>query len=268
MPPLDLQYAGPPLFAPIVFRLAMRIEQVKWREFAEDPTEAMFVLRAARKLFGQDLGVAWFDTWLEAEAAGFAVERDDLGRVMGEPRRPARLASVAAVLEAVPVRHAIEIVRRFGLEQQPVAGMLTGPATLRARLDGATADPLAYGAELAVALARAYCDAGAAALLVAEEKASPDLADFAAFAPVANLARYYGTPVILLSRHPLSPAGLAAADAATAGLFLTPAQAGAAVRPLPDGDAGPRARLAMSRWEVDPETPPEALQAWRHAVAA
>jgi hypothetical protein len=61
---------------------------------------------------------------------------------------------------------------------------------------------------------------------------------------------------------------LAAADAATDSLFLTPTQAGSAVRPLPDGDAGARARLAISRWEVDPETPPETLQAWRNAVAA
>src|SRR4051794_29625225 len=157
MPPLDLQSAGPPLFAPIVFRLAMRVEQVTWSEFAEDPTEAMYVLRAARKLFGQDLGVAWFDTWLEAEAAGIVVERDDLGRVVGEPRRPAVLATAAAVLEAAPVRQAIEIVRRFGIEQQAVAGMLTGPATLRARFGGATSDPLAYAGEVAVTLARAYC---------------------------------------------------------------------------------------------------------------
>jgi uroporphyrinogen-III decarboxylase len=268
MPPLDLQSAGPPLFAPVVFRLAMRVEQVPWSEFAADPTEAMYVLRAARKLFGQDLGVAWFDTWLEAEAAGVAVERDDLGRVVGEPQKPAFLAPVTAVLETAPVRHAIEIVRRFALEQQAVAGMLTGPATLRARLVGVTPDPLAYAAELAVALARAYCDAGAAALLVAEEEASPNLAEFEAFAAVVNLARYYGTSVILLSRHPLSHTGLQAADAATNGLFLTPTQAGSAVRPLPDGVPGARARLAISRWEVDPDTPPETLQAWRHAVAA
>jgi hypothetical protein len=268
MPPLDLQSAGPPLFAPIVFRLAMRVEQVKWSEFAEDPTEAMYVLRAARKLFGQDLGVAWFDTWLEAEAAGVMVERDDLGRVLGEPEGPAALAPVADALEAAPVRQAIEIVRRFGLEQQAVAGLLTGPATLRARLGSAASHPLAYAAELAVTLARAYCEAGAAVLLVAEEEASPNLAELETFAPVVNLARYYGTPIILLSRHALSPAGMQAADAMTGGLYLTPTQAGAAIRPLPGGDAAPRARLAMSRWEVDPETPPETLQAWRDAVAA
>jgi hypothetical protein len=54
----------------------------------------------------------------------------------------------------------------------------------------------------------------------------------------------------------------------TAGLFITPTQASSAVRALPDGEAGPRARLALSRWEMDPETPPETLQAWRHAAAA
>ncbi len=268
MPPLDLDAAGPPLFAPIVFRLAMKLEQVTWSEFASDPSEAVHVLRAARRLFGQELGVGWFDTCLEAEAAGAIVERDDLGRVTGRPQPPAALPPVADVLNAFPVRQAVEIVRRLSLESQQVAGMVSGPATLRARLGRTTSDPPDHAAELSVALARAYCEAGAAALLLAEEEESADLAELAMFTPLVNLARYYGTPIILISRHPLSQKGVDAAAATTGGLFVTPTQAGSGVRPLPDdGNGPPRARLALSRWEVDPETSPQTLQAWRQALA-
>jgi hypothetical protein len=267
MPPLDLEAAGPPLFAPIVFRLAMKLEQVTWSEFASDASEAVHVLRAARRLFGQELGVGWFDTWLEAEAAGAIVERDDLGRVTGRPQPPVALPPVADVLEAFPVRQAVEIVRRLSLESQQVAGVISGPATLRARLASTTSDPN-HIAELSVALARAFCEAGAAALLLTEEEENADLAGLAAFTPLFNLARYYGTPVILYSRHPLSQKGVDAAAATTGGLFVTPTQAGSKVRPLPDdGHGSPRARLALSRWEVDPETAPQTLQAWRQALA-
>jgi len=270
MPPVDLQSAGPPVFAPVVFRLAMKTEQVTFGEFAEDPTEAVYVLRAARKLFGLDLSVCWFDTWLEAEAAGATIARDPLGLVVRAPQKPAALPAVADVLKAAPVRQAIEIVRRLSLEQQAVAGMLTGAATLRHRLNSGGSDSLEYAAELAVALGRAYCEAGAAALLLVEEEASPDLAELETFTSLVNLARYYGTPVILLGGQPLSPRGIEAANAITGGLFVTPTQAGSAVRPLPDnGHPAPaRARLALSRWEIDAETPPETLLAWRHALAA
>ena len=66
MAKLDPSSPGPALFAPIVFRLAMKLEQARWSEFAEDPTEAVYVLCAAQRLFRQDAVVAWFDTWLEA----------------------------------------------------------------------------------------------------------------------------------------------------------------------------------------------------------
>jgi hypothetical protein len=272
MAKLDPSAAGRTLFAPIVFRLAMKLEQVSWSEFAGDPTEAVYALRAAQRLFRQDVVVAWFDTWLEAEAAGTSVKRDELGRVLGAPQPPASRPRVADVMAASPAQQAVEIVRRLnveiGLSQIPVA-MLTAGATLMARLGGRARDTVDYATELSVALTRDYCEAGAGALLLVEEEDSPDLADVGAFAALFNLARYYDTPVILVSRHPLSPQGLATASSISGGLYVTPTQAGAAVLPLPEAStpANARARLALSRWEVEAETAPETIQAWRHAVA-
>ena len=83
--------AGRTLFAPVTFRLALKLEQVVWTEFADSAAEAVFALRATQRLFKQDVIFAWFDTWLEAEAGGVAVERDALGRVVNEPQPPALL---------------------------------------------------------------------------------------------------------------------------------------------------------------------------------
>jgi hypothetical protein len=277
MAKLDPSDPGPALFAPIVFRLAMKLEQVRFSEFAGDPTEAVYVLRAAQRLFRLDAVPAWFDTWLEAEAAGAVVERDDAGHVVGTARPPASLRPVSEALSAPPIAHAVEIVRRLSVEigaQVPLA-MLSAGATLCARLGS----PVDYARELSVGLARVYCEADAGALLLVQEEPSPDLDDLAAFGALFNLAAYYATPVVLVSRHPLSPQGLAVAERMFGGLYVTPTQAGAAVLPLShredplprlrgrDGE-GANARLALTRWEVDPGTAPETVHAWRGALAA
>jgi hypothetical protein len=269
MAKLDPSAAGI-LFAPIVFRLAMKLEQVGFGEFAGDPTEAVYVLRSAQRLFKQDVVVAWFDTWVEAEAAGAEIERDELGQVLGS-QPPVTLPPVPDVLAARPIAQAVEIVRRLDVEigssQVPLA-MLTAGATLCARLGDDGPDMLDYARELSVGLARAYCEAGAGALLLVQEEPAPDLADLGEFASLFNVARYYGTPVILISRHPLSDQGVTVARSIAGGLYVTPTQAGATVLPLSDASVpNARARLALSRWEVDAETAPETVQAWRHALA-
>ena len=67
-------------------------------------TEAVYVLRSAQRLFKQDIHCVSFDTWLEAEAGGMAVERDDRrGMWSGSLRRRRRCRSVEAVLSAEPV---------------------------------------------------------------------------------------------------------------------------------------------------------------------
>ena len=279
--------AGRTLFAPVIFRLALKLEQVAWAEFADSAAEAVFALRATQRLFKQDVIFTWFDTWLEAEAAGVAVERDALGRVVNKPGPPASLPAAEAVLASAPVAHAVEIVRRLRNEPVVAVAMLSAGATLLSRFAGdaefrrilqdlsrsevkpadrALLDSLR---EISVGLARAYCEAGAGALLLVQEAESPGLADLADAAALFNLAEYYATPVLLLCRDPLSAHGCAVAERVTAGLYATPTQAGSAISPLPAaGPAASSAWLALSRWEVDPETPPDAVRAWQSALQA
>jgi uroporphyrinogen-III decarboxylase len=279
--------AGRTLFAPVIFRLALKLEQVAWTEFTGSASEAVFVLRATQRLFKQDVIFTWFDTWLEAEAAGVQVERDELGRVVNQPQPPAAPPAVEALLAGAPVAHAVEIVRRLRGEPVATVAMLTAGATLLSRFAGgencrrilwdmgrsdvrpADRELLGRLREVSVGLARAYCEAGAGALLLVQEEASPDLADLADASALFNLAEYYATPVMLLCRDPLSERGCAVAEKITGGLYATPTQAGSAIVPLPNaGLAQPTSWLALSRWEVDPETPPDAVRAWQSAFQA
>jgi hypothetical protein len=279
--------AGRTLFAPVIFRLALKLEQIAWTEFADSAAEAVFALRATQRLFKQDVIFTCFDTWLEAEAAGVAVERDALGRVVNEPRPPVSLPATDAVLAGASIAHAVEIVRRLRDEPVVTVAMLSAGATLLRRFvgdaecgrilhdlgrsevkpaDRALLDSLR---EISVGLARAYCEAGAGALLLVQEAESPDLADLADAAALFNLAEYYATPVLLLCRDPLTAHGCAVAERVTGGLFATPTQAGSAIAPLPAADPAPSASwLALSRWETDPETPLDAVRAWQSALLA
>src|SRR5262249_42563459 len=130
-----------PLFAPLIFRLALKLEQTPWVEFSSSATEAVYVLRAARRLFALDAVCTWFDTWLEAESAGIRIERDDLGVPRGQPQGDT-LASVETALTAPPIAIAVEVLRRITVESGSdvvALAALSSGATLIERLAGADA---------------------------------------------------------------------------------------------------------------------------------
>ena len=91
----------PGLAAPIIYRLASRLEQVPDKEMREDPVTAAFVLRGAQNLFGLPFVVNHFESGLELDDAALGVAIDVAGRLAAE------LRGVAGVI-----------------------GVLTGPATL------------------------------------------------------------------------------------------------------------------------------------------
>ncbi len=252
------------LFAPLIWRLALKIEQVSWNEIAHSASEAVYVLNSAQRLFKHDVHCASFDTWLEAQAAGLQVERDALGRVTNRPLPLQDWPSVEAVLAADPIARTVEIVHRLAADGGaaiPIA-TLTAGATLLARFG---ADRIDYVRQIMLGLARAYCEAGAGALVLLEEESGGDFGELPEFAALFNLAKYYATPVFLLSRRAVSPRGIAAAAAAGA-LLLTPDAAEDGIHALPPGDNEKSGWIAMSRWEVDPDTEPETIQAWRRQV--
>jgi hypothetical protein len=263
------------LFAPGLFRIALRLEQTAWDEIAESPGETLFVLRSLQRLFGLNATYASFDTWLEAEAAGGAIVRDELGRVSAPPASVTAPPSVESMLAAPPLANAIEVVRRLALEATNTFtfATLSAGATLLDHLYGtpaAAASPqvIDHARRLSSSLVQAYCEAGADAIVLLADVASPDGADLELFAPVMNLAAYYSVPVILISRHDLSAAGVAVAAKIGIASWITPAQQSAGVVRLPP-DGGPRGTgLALTAWEVDPETDPELIHTWRRALDA
>lgn len=265
------------LFAPLIWRLALKIEQVPWREVAGSATETAYVLRSAQRLFKLDIHCVSFDTWLEAEAIGMRVERDKFGTPVGDPGRVASWPSVDRVLSAAPVVRTVETLRRLAMdagETVPVAAITAGTTLLKRLRAPATPDSIDYIRQILLGLTRLYCEAGAGALLLLDEEPDENnttaLADYAA---VFNLAGYFATPVFLLSRAPVAPETAAAAQAAGV-RYLTPGRASDGVIALPasGGDAVADERsagegwIAMSAWEVDPETDPGIVQAWRQQI--
>jgi hypothetical protein len=266
----------PPVFAPCLFRLALRLEQLTWTEVAESPGEAVFALRSLQRLFGLDAIFAGFDPWLEAEAAGAAIQRDELGRVTATPARSSELPPVEHVLAAHPLVHAVEVVRRLAAESASeflTFGALCAGATLVDHLNGTgveqTPPPVLENArQLSTGLARAYCEAGADALVLIEDVESADASDLELFAPVVNLANYYGVPIVLFARHEFSAAGLATLKKLGISLYITPTQRGESVRRLPPEGARAVHGLALSAWEIEPDTDPDTIHAWRRELEA
>ncbi len=213
------------LFLPLSFRLSARLEQMDWEEMTEDPVYTAFALRNGQKLFQADGVANWFDTYLEAEAAGAEVERDEMGRAIRQTSSPDSLPDSASFLEQGDIPSALDVARRLceeTLDESAVLGYLTGLHTLLSRLFGedkqrflleAAAsgemtkedrDALNGTVQLSLHLARAYCEAGVGGLLLAEEDEVEDFGYLWFMEPVFNVANYYGMPLILLSRHPLS----------------------------------------------------------------
>src|SRR5262249_2716214 len=117
------------VFAPLIWRLALKVEQVPWREVAGSAAETAYVLRAAQRLFRQDIHCVSFDTWLEAEAMGMHIERDRFGAPSGPAGRVAGWPSVDRVLSAAPVLRTVETLRRLALDPSgivPVATITAG----------------------------------------------------------------------------------------------------------------------------------------------
>jgi hypothetical protein len=264
------------LFAPLIWRLAMKIEQMPWREVAGSAAEMVYLLRAAQRLFKQDIHCASFDTWLEAEAIGMHIERDRFGAPVVRPGRIAGWPSVDRVLSANPVVRTVETLQRLALDPGgvvPVAAITAG-TTLQKRIYApATADSLDYIRQILLGLTRLYCEAGAGALLLLDEEPGDDPGALNDYAAVFNLAAYFATPVFLLSRTPVQPETATAAQAAGV-RYVTPGRVSDGVLALPmnggdvtsgEGSAG-EGWIAMSAWEVDPDTDPNVVQAWRQRL--
>ena len=275
-----LQRSGPDLFIPLSFGLARRMEQASWSELVEDPGLATFAIKSAEKVFLADGAINWTDSWLEAESAGLACERDDEGRVRAPPAPLSTPPDADATLRGRPLENAIDVATRLCQQAGDhglVIGYLTGPATATRRLFGEAPRDAKAAAEaigrIAVALSKAYCESGVSALLIVEEEPVADVAAVDALAALFNLADYYGTMVIHVSRQPL-PAAVAGSLAKQGARIVnapgaTGAESGIIALPIGEASVGEcaalwragrdagRRRLVISDRDIPADTPPE-----------
>jgi uroporphyrinogen-III decarboxylase len=223
-----LQGAPParPLFLPIVFSHGARIENVPLRAFLTNPTKISNALRQIRGRVRADGVTCYFDTWLEAEALGAAVEwaGDEGPRTLRWPgpvaagALPQGLRSPDDAAKSGRVGVAVEVIKRLKAIMRDdcllMAGV-SGPYTLAAQLlqlnaDGSrpvqdfSASALDLAAGTMTAIARALLEAGATAIVIHEEGLpvlSGDAAgDWASLlGTTVNIVRFYqALPVLLL----------------------------------------------------------------------
>jgi hypothetical protein len=270
---------GPPVFAPLVTRLAARLEQVSLERLAEDPGALARTLSAAQRLLGLEAVVLDGAGALAAACRFPAGPGGEWWRFL-DPEALPRGPRWAAVLEAVARLHA-DARAAPGL-----IALLPGPWALATEL-GAGAPPpeeaLEAAGDACVSAARTLAEARAAALMVAEGEVPQERADEAGagLRSVCTTLRYYGVAsVVCLPRASTGPLGGSGAD-----VLVTPA-----VEPLPSGAGGvgrgvmlpaawlsatspsdlalvreamaaaPGARLVTTEGEVPETTPPDVLR--------
>jgi hypothetical protein len=277
------------IFAPLIFKLALRLEQASWSDVSKSASEAVFVVRSAQRLFKLDAVSFGLDTWLEFEAAGGSVTRDEYGGTVNGSTPPESLPAANSFLQSEAIAHSIEVIRRFSDETSavPLAGLTFGSTLIRRlcgsvraaqiaadikedRLQSADNDLLEYAREIILSLATAYLEAGAAGLLLLHEENDSDLTELPLFASIFNLTAYYDVPAVLLCRNSVSRAGTSLLERYCAESYLTPTDAGAGITALPVDGADvpivPSGWLGMSRWEIEPTVDPSMIHKLRREM--
>jgi hypothetical protein len=210
---MQLGNPGRPVFAPIVYRLAARIEQTPLLEMVSDPTAYANILDGAWKLLGQDAILTSFDATLEAEFFGCPVD------FPGDYETPVADWSgcniTAAKIEnsgrlPVLLEATKRLVQTRGKEVA-IIGAITGPCSLAANAGGASSAAIPAVADLLARLTRAVCEAKVDALIIREDPLgegfyprfmAQEKACAAAYATLLNLTRFYNVAGLLMVKTP------------------------------------------------------------------
>jgi len=215
-----------PLFLPIVFSHAARIENVPLGSFLTNPTKISNSLRQLRARLRSDGVTCYFDPFLESEALGAKVRWPvDGPPSLAWPEGPVagesfQFGSTTPPEKGGRVPVAVEVIRRLktmlragGLLMAAVTGPLTEAASL-AQLDteGALDHSQLPEAALDLAttaitgIATAFLEAGASAILVREDflpaMSEEGFADWCSrLRPIVNIVRFYrALPILVLGR--------------------------------------------------------------------
>lgn len=211
--------------APLVFSYAANLRGLEPREMLSETTLLANSLADAQALFGYDALVTWFDTTLEAEACGCAIDwSDGIPRVAPQP--PAEAGPTPGIdpegIETrgrVPV--ALEVARRLKKvvgREVTLLGAVTGPLTLFSQVAGSRygeaslADPAAaarileLAGETATRMVRLYGEVGLDGLIVAEDVSALELmeslpAASGVYDQLFGIMRYFECCALFVSRN-------------------------------------------------------------------
>jgi Uroporphyrinogen decarboxylase (URO-D) len=213
-----------PLFAPIVFALASRLENLPLPSFLANPTKISNALRQIREPLRTDALTCYGDPYLEVEALGAKLEwpsgqeapvlRWPAGSDHGKLPERIVAADESAKRGRVPV--ALEVVGRLKAllrDELLLLVCLSGPLTLAARLMGLFGEPsvgrqdlpdsaIEIAAATITQIAKVFAEAGANLIFLREEfmplldsQASEEWV--ARLTPIFNIIRFYEALPIL-----------------------------------------------------------------------
>ena len=212
-----------PLFLPIVFSHAARIENVPLRSFLTNPTKISNSLRQVRARLRSDGVTCYFDPFLESEALGATLEwpaqegPPSLRWPRTKASEPAAISgSAARPVDQGRVPVAVEVIRRLKATLRTdglLMAAVTGPLTLAASLAGLDAkndrphipeSDLDRATSVIAPIATAFLEAGTSTILIREDflptMSDDGFADWCSrLAPIVNIVRFYrALPVLLL----------------------------------------------------------------------
>ena len=223
---MQLGNPGRPVFVPVVYRLAARIEQTPLMEMISDPTVFTNALDGAWKLLRQDGIVTSFDPTLEAEFFGCPVD------FPGDYDPPVAdwtggNVSAASIDNSGRLPVMLEATRRLVQtrgKEAAIIGAITGPCSLAANVGGNEAFKIV--GDLLTKLTRAICEAKVDALIIREdllvgkfydEFMAREKAYTAVYTTILNLTRFYNVAGLLMVK------GLKLEDLAALARKLAPA---------------------------------------------
>lgn len=220
-----LQGAAPsrPLFLPIVFSHAARIENLPLRAFLSNPTKITQALRQMRGHLRSDGLTCYFDPFLEMEALGAEMDwgtgesrvfRWPRHRISGDLPIDAGALENLASKGRIPV--AVEVIRRLKSmvrDDVLLTAGVSGPFRLAAQLaqfgQGESLEKeistgaLELAAEATAAVAKAFVEAGANVVMISEDLPASfpgDATVASLLATTVNIIRFYQSlPVLVLN---------------------------------------------------------------------
>lgn len=197
-----LQGAAPPrpLFLPIVFSHAARIENLPLRAFLTNPTKITQALRQMRGHLRSDSLTCYFDPYLEIEALAAEADAGALENLASKGRIPVALEVIRRLKSMVrdDVLLAAGVSGPFRLAAQLAKAGHNAPAT-----EEIPAGALELAAEATAAVAKAFVEAGANVVIISEDPPAwqSGVASLGSLlATTTNIVRFYqALPVLVLN---------------------------------------------------------------------